>query len=658
MKKILAIIILAAMFTGLVACGVTPAETTSSDEATTASTEGTTAQTEETTAQTEGTTAQTEGTTAQTEGTTASTESTTASTEETTADDPHVDPTDYVRNDPIMEKVGKYVTVMYNPAYCTVTGTASSGLGSRENVTLTIEMNDGYTFYGWSDGKALVSGGTVAKRDTTYKFTASSDVIIYANYSVTVTYHANGGTAKTGGDTYDQKYSVVWYKCPMTLPENGYFTREGYTLSEYNTKADGSGTAISLGSRVFMDDKGTIDLYCIWEKQSDESDFTYTVSDNKATITKYKGSDDTVVIPDKLGGANVKTIASGAFNNAKCTKVILSKNVTTVEDNAFANSAVTSLVIFDSLMSISDRAFTGGTLKSLRINASLGLFNNWMQNQTTTKLDRLVYATSKGLKSIVMYGGSGSINGFDCVQIDEALGGEYCIINVGSNANASAAFFFDWFEDLITSDDIILWVPEIGNYMLGDTWFSDRLWGLVSGHYDAFKDVDISEFTNVFGAYSSYAATHAGAQTTDYDAFPTYQDANGNRLPTYSVYGDNMAPREHIEKPYNYGFNVYPTSYFYMSDLIERITGAGTKIYFSYAAMDASGGNLTDANFEQYTNKLMAAFPQIKIIADYKASLVPHELFYDSEWHLTWEGAVYRTRQIVPYIVAQVEKDK
>jgi len=661
-KKVFALLILAAMLTGIVACSLEPvsttatADTTATTADTTATTAGTTATTADTTATTADTTATTADTTASTDGTTATTEETTATTEETTRHDPTTDP-DYVRNDPVMEKIGKYVTVMYNPAYCKVTGSAQSGIGSRENVTLTIEMNEGYSFNGWSNAKAIVSGGTVASRDTTYTFTATADTIIYPNYSVMVTYHSNGGTSKTG-ETYDQKYSVVWYKCPWTLPENGYFTRDGYTLSEYNTKPDGSGTAVSLGSRVFMDDKPTLDLYCIWEKQSDAEDFTYTVSGNEATITKYNGSDDTVVIPDKLGGVKVATIASGAFSGSKATKVILSKGVSTIQNNAFSGSSIDSLVIFDSLTNITDGAFSSGQLKHLRINAKLNLFNNWMQNGSTTKLDRFVYATSKGLKSIVMYGGSGSINGFDCVQIDEALDGEYCIINVGSNANASAAFFFDWFEDHITSEDILLWVPEIGSYMLGDTRFSDRLWGLVSGHYDAFRDVDISEFTNVFGAYSSFVYTHVSAQTSDYDAFPTYEDANKNRFPSYSVYGDNMVPREHVEKPYNYGFNVEPEYYFYMSDLIERITDRGIKVYFSFAAMDASGGNLTDANFEQYTNKLMSAFPQIKIISDYKACLVPHELFYDSEWHLTREGAIYRTKQIVPYIVAQIEKDK
>lgn len=104
-----------------------------------------------------------------------------------------------------------------------------------------------------------------ASNEAEYTFTASKDITVYANYSVSVIYNANGGTAKDGGELYTQKYSVVMYKCPNTLPDKGYFVRDGYTLVEYNTKADGSGTAVGLGSRIATDGESSMELYCIWK---------------------------------------------------------------------------------------------------------------------------------------------------------------------------------------------------------------------------------------------------------------------------------------------------------------------------------------------------------------------------------------------------------
>lgn len=652
MKRFFAIVLAVTMLLALAACTTTPAEPTGSTS--------TAATTEKTEASAAGTSAS-----AAVSGTTESTTSSTtaATTATTSGGTTPVEPT--VKNDPIDVLIGQYVTLRYNPAYCEVESSVKAGIGSKETVTLTIKMNDGFIFDGWTEkmiagytgeGKdrkpvyvdTIVNGSGVVCTDTTYSFTVSEEKSVYANYSVKVKYDPNGGTVKGGGKTYEQKYSVVWYKCPVTLPEEGYFTREGYTLSEYNTKPDGSGTAISLGSRVFMDDKPETTLYCIWEKQSPEADFEYTVSGSLATITSYKGSDETVVIPDKLGGANVGVIGANAFKGSTAKKIILSKNVQSVNDRAFSSSDIDSLVIFDSLMSITDNAFGSRQLKHLRINAAMGMFNNWMQNQSTTKLDRLVYATEKGVRKYVIYGGSGALYGLDCSQIDEALDGRFCVINVGSNANATAAFFFDWFEDLVTENDIIMWAPELGTMMLGETRFSDRMWGVISGQYDAFRYVDISEFDNVFKAYTSYAGQHKAAVSSAPDSYPQ----------SYNVYGDYIAPRDHKDGGKDYDFNKNPSEYFYMSELIERITGNGTRIYYTYPAMIKGGDGISDAAVASFTKSMKIAFPELTFITDdYTIALLDYEYRFDSQWHFTWEGAVLRTKQLVPDIVAQVEKD-
>ncbi|MBR7082685.1 MAG: hypothetical protein IKI51_01580, partial [Clostridia bacterium] len=149
MKKTLALIMAAAMLALLAACTTTPVDTMA----------GTSAATTEPTAET----------------TTASaTEATTEATTSSGGEEPVVE---IVKNDPVKEKFGKYVSVIYNPAYCKVTASVEAGVGSKETVTLSIEMNDGLVFDGWtlptqlSSGtyaETIVNGAKPAETKTTY----------------------------------------------------------------------------------------------------------------------------------------------------------------------------------------------------------------------------------------------------------------------------------------------------------------------------------------------------------------------------------------------------------------------------------------------------------------------------------------------------------
>ena len=46
-------------------------------------------------------------------------------------------------------------------------------------------------------------------------------------------------------------------------------------------------------------------------------DWEITTSDTGAVLSGYVGTDDTVTIPTRLGGYNIRTIASGAFEGNK-----------------------------------------------------------------------------------------------------------------------------------------------------------------------------------------------------------------------------------------------------------------------------------------------------------------------------------------------------
>ena len=69
-----------------------------------------------------------------------------------------------------------------------------------------------------------------------------------------------------------------------------------------------------------------------------EGDYTYTVADGVATITKYTGSATTLTIPETLGGYEVQGIGSSAVSdNTKIQKLTMPNSVNRIGEYAFAN---------------------------------------------------------------------------------------------------------------------------------------------------------------------------------------------------------------------------------------------------------------------------------------------------------------------------------
>lgn len=572
--------------------------------------------------------------------------------QETTTKTPDVPVVPENNNKLIYEKVGSYVTVAYNKAYCEIEASYKKGVGSKENVTLTIKMNDGFYFEGWSEGNAIINkAASLRSEDSTYSFTASEDMTVYANYYVNLIYYPNGGEVLTGGESFTQSYSVVMYRCPNTLPEQGYFKREGYTLSEYNTKADGTGTAVSLGSRIAIDAQPDTKLYCVWEKQSAAGDFEFSESATGLTVVKYNGTDKTAVVPDYVDGKKVIAIGESAFFQlASLEKVIIPATVKTVSKYAIESChAFSELVFFDSLMKIDEESiFDCPEFKHIRINAALDLYSNWMR-QGFIKMDSLLAAGDA--QKIVIYGGSGSLNGFDCTQMSEKLEG-YEIINLGANANVTASLYFEFLNDVMNSGDIILWAPELGSYMFGSPTFSNRTWNFQAGHYDIFRYIDVSNYRNVFSQYTSFASDHMTHQDSTWAQF----DIGTNQ------YGDNIAVRVHQDRTNNYSGSFRGSSDLegitkYIRTFTKSLTEKGVRIYYTMAAMDKDGAGI-DENIEDYILNFAKTFPEIDIISDYSTCLYDNSLFFDSEWHMINEGARLRTQNVIADILAQFEKEK
>ena len=93
---------------------------------------------------------------------------------------------------------------------------------------------------------------------------------------------------------------------------------------------------------------------------SPRSVFIYTLQDGKATITGFTGDDEHIVIPAKIDGIEVYSIAANAFEDYPLKSVIISDGVEVIDWFAFYRCAsLESVTIPASVRRIGHSAFEG-----------------------------------------------------------------------------------------------------------------------------------------------------------------------------------------------------------------------------------------------------------------------------------------------------------
>ena len=110
------------------------------------------------------------------------------------------------------------------------------------------------------------------------------------------------------------------------------------------------------------------------------STYTYTIlTDDTIKITKYKGTDESIVIPSEIDGKKVMVIGSSAFYGFKSLKNIeIPDGITSIENYAFCQCwSITSLSVPESVTSIGTGAFRFcGDLKEIKLPSNLTVLSD------------------------------------------------------------------------------------------------------------------------------------------------------------------------------------------------------------------------------------------------------------------------------------------
>ena len=148
-------------------------------------------------------------------------------------------------------------------------------------------------------------------------------------------------------------------------------------------------------------------------------DYEYTVSNNKATITRYYGRSGSVTIPSKIGGYTVTSIGSYAFSYcSSLTSVTIPDSVTSIGYGVFYGcSSLTNVTIPKSVTKIEKMAFgyyTDDNYNSVKID------NFTIYGEEGTAAEE--YANDNGFKFVAIEAPiNSSVINSDIVQIGDKV---------------------------------------------------------------------------------------------------------------------------------------------------------------------------------------------------------------------------------------------
>ncbi len=309
----------------------------------------------------------------------------------------------------------------------TVTYDANSGTGTVTDATkyskdahadvksaAGLTAPTGKVFLGWS---ASETAATAEYHPGDKISMAGGDVTLYAVWgdqaqTVELTYYANGGNGDDITESYDNNTLV-------TLKGADTFTRTGYTLTGWNTKDNGTGTAFGLGANARVDNIDSNDLYAVWTpnantaykvefyyQKDDQSGYTLDHTDNRTGTTDTTAS---VTAADKAAKENGKYVFDASAANVESGNIAADGSLVlrlyfklnqfsltihyVYEDGSEAKPDHTAVLTVGHSYNVASPAIDGYTVDKATVSGTMPA-NDVVETVTYTKRSDLTYTVN------------------------------------------------------------------------------------------------------------------------------------------------------------------------------------------------------------------------------------------------------------------------
>ena len=561
---------------------------------------------------------------------------------------------------------------------------AETLLGAPGEITISADGPDYLMFAGWSEDGYLDDGGALISTEKTHTFYVDASKTLYANFSgfseYKIIYNLNGGTTVDGDEKYTAygSYSGI-YSMQQTLESNGTFVRDGYVAVGYSLEPADYADYASVNDIPGFSNMGgvcsvpgeSLDLYVVWAKENPASDFDYekktiqritdvfpgSLAQSKENvdgveITGYKGSGELVVIPEKIDGLPVMSIAADAFSG-DFERVVIPRTMQNIAKGAFESCKnLREVVFFDSVATVYNESFHKNVQTVVLNSQRLPVYSGAVEGSFAVKYERM--RTSAG-KKIIVVSGSSSLNGLNSELFEELMPG-YTVVNYGTNAANPSLFFLDVISKYVTEGDIVIHAPEYSSRAsMGSNAFHAKVFRGNEQCYDIFRDVDISDYEDFWESFREFQIGDPGdgslVPALHQQGKPYQLDADINK------YGDIAVSRPSVRGSFGgstEGFKYDVLNYENLNRINEKYIAAGAELLMSFGTFDKSrlmSSAAVQSEFDKFTNYCAdnLDYPVISNIGTY---IMEHSSFYDSEWHPNEEGARERTRNLVTDIKA------
>lgn len=472
-------------------------------------------------------------------------------------------------------------------------------------------------------------------------------------------YYLNGGTFIDGtrSGTYYFEYADTTYQLrPNTSRGSEVICRDGYTLIGWNTEADGSGVHIGLGSRITMSKNTSVTLYAEWEKWTDDALFSYqdntdTEDQGDIELVKYLGTDTSLnklSIPAYIDGKKVTAIGEEFSKGLKIDTLIFPDTLLSVEDKAFRGSDIERIYFFDTIQQIGDRCF-GANIPSVHINAATEPKYVHVNEtaQFSESMDRLIVNADK--KKMVFFAGCSMGYGLDSEEVERAFNGEYVICDIGVIGCSNSDFQMQCLINFLKEEDIFIHAPEsMSAYQLMyDVSAEWRMFICVEGNYDLLAMADLGNSGGILNAFYHFNLTRQTmepVQSTDF-------------YNSYNEYGDYAAFRQNSEDDVVFEEGrAFRTDYLTETSLARlngyytRIKDKGTKVLFSYGPVNINAirqEEKEEKSWLLYESIVKGKLTSAVVISDPMNYMMEGRYFYDADYHLSTEGAKFRTQTLI-----------
>lgn len=473
-----------------------------------------------------------------------------------------------------------------------------------------------------------------------------------------IEYRANGGGSLTGeGTIVTRYYDVSYHIRPNVSIGTDIFTRDGYTLTGWNTEPDGSGLQVGLGSRMTVDD--TAVLYAQWAKWTDPAYFTYEIKEGAAVITGYTEAGETLVIPETLGGCPVETLSTHAFDHSTAKTVILPKTLKIIEENAFVGAALCELHFFDNIEYITDSCFSEcPNFSQLFINAieDPSGYSIRRESLLADKMDLMI--TTMGQKRVIFYGGCAMWYNLIGTEAESILGDGVTVLNMGLNGVVSSLLQMELMRHFVTENDVLVHAPEIASsqqLILTTGLFQNdtKLWCGLEYNYDLVSMLDIRIFeSGVLESFRQYLdkKKEGGSYTDIYHDSKgrEYLDATGSIPYVRETSVETLADKVVLDPAYLQDLSRLEQEYGYF-------TQKGVPVYVTYACIniDQVPEEQRDRVEEmgQLFDERFSAMDGVTVISDIRDYIYHDSDCFDTVYHLLTQSAIEYTHTLLHDLV-------